>query len=171
MKIELVHSFAVSREVYEKNINHPVLLKMCEGRLPYLKSREMVEVTDLSPDQRKWRFKCIADYKMPDAAKRVIGDKLEWFEESVFDKKEHLVKFQVLPDFFKGRYRCGGDQLFVDTGPETFDRVMTVEIEVGILLVGRMVEGHILERLKETYAVEYEIQKEFFEKVKAGTVS
>jgi hypothetical protein len=170
MKIEMVHSFATSRDTYEKNINHPALLKMCEGRLPYLKSREIVEVTDPTPDQRKWRFKCVADYDLPAAARKVIGDKIEWFEESVFDRKEHKVDFKVLPAFFSGHYRCGGDQLFVDTGPDTFDRVMTVEIEVGILLVGRMVEAHILERLKETYAVEYEIQKEFFSKLQAGQV-
>jgi hypothetical protein len=168
MKLELVHSFAVSRDVYEKNINNPVLLKMCEGRLPYVKSRELVEVTDPTPDQRKWRFRVEADYKLPEAAKKVIGEKLGWFEESVFDRREHLVRFQVLPDVFKERYTCGGEQLFVDTSAETFDRVMTVEIHVGIMIVGRVVESHILDRLKETYAVEYEIQKEFFEKVKKG---
>ena len=168
MKMELVHTFPVSRDTYEQNINNPVLLKMCEGRLPYLKSRELVQVIDLSPEKRKWRFRVEADYKMPEAAKRVIGDKLGWFEESTFDRKEHRIDFEVLPDFFKGRYRCGGEQLFVDTGPASFDRVMTVEIEVGILLVGRMVESHILDRLKETYAVEYEVQKEFFSKLQAG---
>lgn len=169
MKMELVHSFDVSRDTYEKNINNPILLKMCEGRLPYLKSRELVATTDPTPDKRKWRFRVEADYKMPEAAKKVIGEKLGWFEESTFDRKEHKIDFEVLPDFFKGRYSCRGEQLFVETGPATFDRVMTVNLEVGILIVGRMVESHILERLKETYAIEYEIQKEFFSKLQAGT--
>src|SRR5262245_4639804 len=134
MKIEMVHSFEVSRDVYEKNINHPTLLEMCKGRLPYMKSRELVQVTDPTPDQRKWRFRVESDYDLPAAARKVIGDKLGWFEESVFDRKEHLVKFQVIPDVFKDRYRCGGEQLFVDTGPASFDRVMTVDMHVGILL-------------------------------------
>jgi hypothetical protein len=168
VKLELVHSFDVSRDTYEKNINHPMILQMCEGKLPYLKSRALVETIDLDPNRRKWRFRCEADYKMPEAAKKVIGEKLGWFEESVFDRKDHKIDFEVLPDFFKGRYKCGGDQLFVETGPATFDRVMTVNLEVGILLVGKMVEGHILERLKETYAIEYEIQKQFFAKLLAG---
>ncbi len=170
MKLEMVHSFDCSRETYEKNINHPVLLKMCEGRLPYVKSRTLVEVTDPTPDQRKWRFRVEADYKMPEAAKKVIGEKLGWFEESLFDRKEHLVKFEVLPDVFKDRYKCGGEQLFVDTSEKTFDRVMTVDMSVSILFVSRMVETHILEKLKETYAVEYEVQKEFFAKLQAGAV-
>ncbi len=167
MKMEMVHSFEVSRALYEARINDPVLLGMCQGKLPYLKSRDMVESKEgPGPDQHSWRFRCEADYKLPEAAKKVIGDRIGWFEESVFDRKEHSVRFKVLPDFFKGRYRCEGDQLFVETGPDSFDRVMTIEIEVGVLLVGRMVEKHILERLKETYAVEHEIQKEFLKKVR-----
>jgi hypothetical protein len=168
MKLELVHSFDVSVDFYEKNINHPMLLKMCEGRLPYLKSRTLVETTDPTPNTRKWRFRVEADYKLPEAAKKVIGEKLGWFEESVLHKAEHKIDFQVIPDVFRDRYKCGGDQIFVDTGPNTMDRVMTVEMSVGILIVGRVVEGHILDRLKETYAIEYEIQKEFFAKLKAG---
>jgi hypothetical protein len=169
MKMEMVHSFEVSRAFYEARINDPVLLGMCQGRLPYLKSRDLVESKEgPGPDQHSWRFRCEADYKLPEAAKKVIGDRIGWFEESVFDRKEHWVRFKVLPDFFKGRYRCEGDQQFVETGPESFDRIMTVEIEVGVLLVGRMVEKHILERLKETYTVEQEIQKEFLKKVRSA---
>ena len=168
MKLDMVHTFACSRQLYETNINHPELLAMCEGRLPYLKARDMVESKEgPGPDEHFWKFRVEADYKMPEAAKKVIGDRLGWFEESVFDRKKHLVRFKVLPDFFKGRYRCEGEQLFVETGADTFDRVMTVELEVGVLLVGRMVEKHILERLKETYAVEHDIQKEFFSKLRS----
>src|SRR5205807_2465081 len=123
-------------ELYENNINNPELLAMCQGRLPYLKSRELSESRKgPGPDQHFWRFRCEADYAMPEAARKVIGDRLGWFEESVFDRKEHTVRFKVLPDFFKGRYRCEGEQLFVETGPDTFDRVMSIELEVGILLV------------------------------------
>jgi hypothetical protein len=171
MKLEMVHSFDVSRALYESRINCPEILEMCQGRLPYLKSRHLVESKEgPGPDKHSWRFRCEADYKLPEAAKKVIGDRIGWFEESVFDRKEHMVRFKVLPDFFKGRYRCEGEQLFVETGAETFDRVMTVELDVGILLVGRLVEKHILERLKETYAVEYEMQKEFYRKVRAAQV-
>src|SRR5688572_8669575 len=112
MKLELVHAFDVSVDFYEKNINNPILLEMCEGRLPYLKSRTLVETTDPTPNTRKWRFRVEADYKLPEAAKKVIGEKLGWFEESVLHKKEHKIEFQVLPDVFKDRYKCGGDQLF-----------------------------------------------------------
>ena len=168
MKLDMVHSFACSRDTYETNINNPELLQMCEGRLPYLKSRVLAESKEgPGPDEHYWKFRVEADYKMPEAAKKMIGERLGWFEESVFDRKQHLVRFKVLPDFFKGRYSCEGEQLFVETGADTFDRVMTVELEVGVLLVGRMVEKHILERLKETYAVEHEIQKEFFAKLRA----
>jgi len=168
MKLEMVHSFDVSREFYEININNPILLEMCQGKLPYLKSRDMVESRDgPGPEQHSWRFRCEADYKLPEAAKKAIGSRLGWFEETLFDKKEHTIRFKVVPDFFKGRYRCEGEQLFVETGPETFDRVMTIELDVGILLVGRLVEKHILDRLKETYTVEQGIQKEFFKKLRS----
>jgi hypothetical protein len=167
VKIELVHSFDVARSVYEANINNPEILKMCEGRLAYLKSRDLVESREgPGPNQHFWRFRCEADYKMPAAAQKVIGDKLGWFEESVFDRSEHVIRFQVLPpDRLKGRYKCGGDQVFVERGDGGMDRIMTVEMTVGIPIVGRMVEKHILERLEETYVGEMEIQKEFFARV------
>jgi len=168
MKLEMVHSFPVTRAVYESKINCPEIIALTDGKLPYLKSRALVETKDgPGPSQRSWRFRCEADYKLPEAAKKAIGEKLGWFEESVFDSKEHMVRFKVEPDFFKGRYRCQGEQLFVETG-SGFDRVMTVDLEVGVLLVGRLVEKHILERLKETYAVEFEIQKSFFAKLPKG---
>jgi hypothetical protein len=168
MKLEMVHSFPVTRALYESKINCAEILEMCNGKLPYLKSRALVESKDgPGPDDHTWRFRCEADYKLPEAAKKVLGDRLGWFEESVFDRKQHKIRFWVEPDFFKGRYRCEGEQLFVETD-EGFDRVMTVELEVGVLLVGRIVEKHILERLKETYAVEYEIQKSFFAKLPRG---
>jgi hypothetical protein len=169
MKMDMVHSFPCSRATCEEHLNDPEIIRMCEGKLPYLKSRVLVESKEgPGPDQHFWRFRCEADYKMPEAARKVLGDNFGWFEESVFDRKEHVVRFKVLPDYFKGRYRCEGDQHFVERPDGGVDRVMTIEIEVGILLVGRLVEKHILERLRETYAVEHAIQNEFFTRLRQG---
>jgi Protein of unknown function (DUF2505) len=169
MKLDMVHSFACSREDYEKNINHPELLKMCDGRLPYLKSRVLVESKEgPGPDQLFFRFRCEADYKMPEAARKILGENFGWFEESVFDRKQHAIRFKVIPDLFKGRYRCEGDQNFVERDDGGCDRLMTIDLEVGIPIVGRLVEKHILERLKETYEVELAIQGEFYSKLRSG---
>ena len=95
MKIELVHTFPCTRDVYEKNINNATVLQRCEGRLPYLKSRVLVEQKDdPAANKRFWRFRCEADYKMPAAARKAIGDRLAWFEESVLDEKEHVLRFK-----------------------------------------------------------------------------
>src|SRR5947209_8658177 len=99
MKIELRHTFPCSRAIYEQKINNAKILELTDGKLPYLKSRKLVEEKEgPGPGQRTWRFRCEADYKMPEAAKKVIGDKLGWFEESTFDPKTHSIKFSVTPD-------------------------------------------------------------------------
>lgn len=172
MKIELVHSFDVSRATYEKNINHPELLRRCEGRLPYLRSRTLVEGREgPGPDQYFWRFRCEADYALPEAAKRVIGDRLGWFEDTVFDRREHACRFKIVSDVLQKRYRCQGEQLFVERSDGGLDRLMTVDLTVDILLVGRTVERHIAEKLRETYSVEHEIQRGFFADLARGVPS
>jgi hypothetical protein len=169
MKIELCHTFPCTRAVYEQKINNAKVLEMCDGRLPYLKSRKIVETKeDAAKGTKFWRFRCEADYKMSEAARKVIGDKLGWFEESTFDAKEHRIDFKVTPDVLAGRYRSEGEQLFIERDDGQMDRVMTVEITISIPIVGGMVEKTIAERLKETYAVEYEIQTEYFKGLAAG---
>ncbi len=74
----------------------------------------------------------------------------------------------IVPDVLAGRYRCEGEQIFADLDPNSFDRIMTVDVTIDILLVGRTVEKHICEKLQETYKVEYEIQKESFAKLAKG---
>jgi hypothetical protein len=168
MKIELDHSFPCSRAVYEEKINSAKILEMCEGRLPYLKSRKLMETKEgPGPGQKTWRFRCEADYKMPAAAQKVIGERLGWFEDSTFDPKEHSIKFSVTPDVLSGRYRCNGEQIFVEREDGGMDRLMTVDIQIDVPIVGRIVEKTIAERLKETYAIEFQIQTEFFKSLKS----
>jgi hypothetical protein len=163
MRLELVHSFACSRADYEQKINCAKILEMTDGKLPYLKSRKLVEDKEgPGPNQHSWRFRCEADYKMPEAARKVLGDRLGWFEDSTFDRGEHTIKFSTTPDVLAGRYRCDGQQLFVERDDGGMDRIMTLELTIAIPLVGGMIEKTIAERLKETYAIEYEIQTEFF---------
>lgn len=163
MKIELVHTFPCTRDVYEANINNATVLKMCEGRLPYLKSRVLVEQkADPAAKTRFWKFRCEADYNMPAAARKAIGDRLGWFEESVLDEREHVLRFKVIPDVLAGRYNVGGEQVYVEREDGQMDRLMTVDLNVNILLVGSVIERIVAERLRETYQIEGEIQNEYF---------
>lgn len=163
MKIELFHTFPCTRDVYEKNINNATVLSLCEGRLPYLKSRVVLEhKPGPGPNQRSWRFRCEADYKLPAAAQKVLGERLGWFEESTLDENEHVLRFKVIPDVLAGRYRCEGEQVYVERDDGQMDRLMTVEIVIAIPIVGGIVERTVADRLKETYAVEFEIQTGYF---------
>jgi len=78
------------------------------------------------------------------------------------DDREHVLRFTVTPDVLAGRYRCEGEQVYVERDDGQMDRLMTVDVSIGIPLVGGLVERTIAERLKETYAVEYQIQTEYF---------
>lgn len=92
---------------------------------------------------------------MPGPLKKLIGDRLSYVEEGVFDKKAKRYTFKVVPSTLTDKTKVHGEMWVEKLGDansqKRIARVTKVSVEVKVFLVGGMVEERILSDLRSSY--------------------
>lgn len=96
------------------------------------------------------------------AAARAAIDpaKLTWVEESTHDLAARTVRFSLIADHYRDRFKCTGSYRFEPAGDGTI-RHTDGDLKVKALLVGRLVEEAIISGLQEHLEDEVAIVEEF----------
>ena len=98
------------------------------------------------------RIRVEPDAKLPAAAQKIFGSsKLVYVQEQRWKKRDRSMKWRVVLDRAADRVRCSGDfRVSARAGGEC-ERRVTGEVVVSVPLVGKRIEGRIVESLKESY--------------------
>lgn len=88
---------------------------------------------------------------LPSALKKVIGDRLSYVEEGVFDKKAKRYAFKVAPSTLADKTTVKGELWCEKAGDGKIVRRCKITIEVKVFMVGSMVEDRIAADLQVSY--------------------
>ena len=163
---EIVHDFPYPLDLFERHLNAPLLLEMSRG-LPHLDERKLLDHWE-SDDGKKagWKFEVWARGDVPKPARKVIGDKLGWVEETEYDYQTHSMVFSTKPFMFTDKVTCGGTYTLFPTD-QGCRREIVGDIEVRIRIAGKIAEKLIVKNLNETYDAEFEVYLKFLEQMQA----
>ncbi|MGZ3418177.1 MAG: DUF2505 family protein [Polyangiales bacterium] len=117
-----------------------------------LKFREMKVLQQDPPgDQRSRKLQLnppAADLPAPIA--KVIGD-LSWREEGTFDAKSKRYRFKIIPASMPDKTTITGEVYCESKGEKRCERVLKMNVEVKIFMVGGLVEKRIADDTRKSY--------------------
>ena len=88
---------------------------------------------------------------VPGPVKKVIGDRLSYLEEDVFDKATKRFVVKVTPSTLAEKIRITGEMFCESLGENRIARVANFVVEVKVFMVGGMIEEKIISDLKKSY--------------------
>lgn len=160
MHFTLEHSFGAPVEVVTEAVNDDAYQAMLED-LPNLGERRVTEFTE-APDgsiHRVVRYKLGAQLPAPVVA--VLGETATWDEIGDFDSSARTWTFEIKPHVLAGRLRCHGTYSFVRDGDQRSKRLVDVDLEVKVPLVGVRAEREIKKGLVETMDAEARLLSDY----------
>ena len=130
---------AILEPEYQKRLEH----------LPNVAERDLVEQVEAADGTVHrvvfYRF----GGNIPSAVTSAIGtDEISWDERSVFDPSDHTWRFEIHPHAARDRFACRGAWVLTSDDEGTA-RTVTVELQVKVPIVGRIVENAIAQGLRE----------------------
>lgn len=106
----------------------------------------------------RWRFTA----ELSSAARAVIDpERLTWVERATHDLAAHRVTFDLVADHYRDRFSCTGGYDFASVAPGRTTRRSHGDLRVKAMLVGRTVEGAIVDGLKDQLRAEVPIVERF----------
>jgi len=113
---------------------------------------ELVEQKD-EGDRVLRRVKAEPEPKnLPAPIKKVVGDSLGYTEEGTYDRKTKVYSFRTTPAALADKLRISGTMRCEPAGAKKITRVVEIDIEVKIFMIGGMIEDRITTDMKRSYA-------------------
>jgi hypothetical protein len=161
---KLEHDFLdIPLEVFESYLNDPELNHMLEEGLGF-DERTLIKRKDLK-DGVEWQFLVKKCGDIPKAVQKFLKDDgLTWQETSRFNKNDHAIYWEITPESKLLKFHGQGTWV-LSRAADGCKRVIEGSITVDIPLVGKMVEGFIVNELVKTYEIEPTIQKKFYKNI------
>lgn len=159
---ELTHDFAdISLEKFEKYLNHEKLNDLLEKELDFA-SRKLVKTTD-DKNTISWVFEVKKKANLPSAIKNIIKtDLISWQEESVFNKKNHTINWEIIP-LTKGLNYIAQGTAKLSKNKNGCSRYLSGSVTVSVPLIGKLIETTIVKELVKSYDIEPSVQKSFYD--------
>lgn len=161
---KLEHDFkTISLDKFVAHLNDPKLNKMLEEGLSF-EERTLTSRKE-SPEGIEWHFRVKKSGELPAAIKKIIkGDSFGWQEISRFVRKENCIHWQILPESKLIKFHGEGVWRLLAQS-KGCKRIIEGKVTVEIPLVGKLVEGFIVNELVKSYEVEPSIQEEFYAQI------
>lgn len=161
---KLEHDFKnISLDKFVAHLNDPELNRMLLDGLSF-DERTLVKREE-NTESVKWEFHVKKSGDLPAPIKKILkADAFSWHETSRLLRKENCVYWTIEPDSKMLKFRGEGVWRLVPKG-KGCKRIIEGEITVDIPLVGKMVEGFIVNELVKTYEVEPKIQEQFYKNI------
>jgi len=160
MRFTIEQQFAADVDSVARAYAHPDLYAALVG-LPKLSQPDVLahEVDgDVVELQVRYRF----GGELSSAARAVIDPaRLTWVERSTHDLQARSVRFTMIPDHYRDRFRCQGTYRFEAIDDASCRRRGQADLTVKALLVGGAVESAIVSGLEEHLADEVPVVEAF----------
>ncbi len=150
-------------EKFVAHLNDPKLNKMLEEGLSF--DERTLTSRKEKPDGIEWQFMVKKSGELPAAIKKVIkGDSFGWQEISRLVRAENCIYWEIVSTSKLLKFH--GEGVWRLT-PEKQGCVRMIEgtVTVDIPLLGKIVEGFIVNELVKSYEIEPSIQEEFYSQV------
>jgi hypothetical protein len=148
MRFTIEQRFAADVDAVTHAYANPHLYAALVG-LPKLSQPDVLAHSvdgDVVELQVRYRF----SGELSPAARAVIDPaRLTWVERSTHDLLARTVRFTMVPDHYRDRFRCQGSYRFEAIDDSSCRRRGNADLTVKALLVGGAVEGAIVSGLKE----------------------
>lgn len=159
MRFTIEQRFAADVDAVARAYADPDLYLALDG-LPKLTAPEVVHhaiEAGVVALQVRYRF----GGELSSAARAVIDPaRLTWVEHSTHDLSRREVRFQMVPDHYRDRFRCEGTYRFEADG-DGCRRHGATDLRVKALLVAGAVEGAIVSGLREHLSDEVPVVERF----------
>jgi hypothetical protein len=112
------------------------------------------KVLDQKDDDAKFTRRVQVDPpvdSMPAAVKKVVGDKLSYVEEGIFDKKTGRYSFKIHPSTLADKTKVSGEMWCEKIGDKKIARHVKLSVEVKVFMVGGMIEERLIGDLQSSY--------------------
>lgn len=88
---------------------------------------------------------------VPGPMKKVIGDRLSYFENGTFDRAAKRYTFDVVPSTLAEKTRIHGTMRCETSGERRIRRIVEAKVEVKLFAIGGMIEDKIAADLRSNY--------------------
>jgi hypothetical protein len=88
---------------------------------------------------------------MPGPIKKVIGERFGYVEEGKLDRKQNRYRFRVIPSSMADKTHISGEMRTERLGDKRVRRVVELDIEVKVFIVGKLVEQRTIDDTKASY--------------------
>jgi hypothetical protein len=88
---------------------------------------------------------------LPPPMKKIVGDKLSYVEEGLFDRKTKRYSFRSTPSVMADKTKNSGELRCENLGEKKIARVARITVEVKVFMIGGMIEEKILGDLRHSY--------------------
>ena len=123
------------------------------GEMPAINAPELLEMEE-DGDQVHLRFRYAFSGDLPAPARRVLDPaRMTWIHEETIYRTEHRSRFEMIPEYYKGKMTCSGGYRLEEVGPDTNQR-LEGDLVIRYPLVGRLVEMAIVSGLRQNLAHE-----------------
>jgi hypothetical protein len=160
----LEHDFPdIPLDKFTAHLNDPKLNQMLQEGLSF-EERAIIKKEE-NDRETTWQFRVRKNGDLPAAIKKILqGDALAWIETSRFVRKENCIYWQINPvsKFLKFR---GEGTWQLKPHKKGCKRIIDGKISVDIPLVGKIIEGLIVNELVKGYETEPKIQQQFYAEV------
>jgi Protein of unknown function (DUF2505) len=115
-------------------------------------------------DAIRQRLEITPQVRLPNAVKKVLGDRFSYVEEGVFDKSAKVYRFTFLPPpGMRGDRATGGGIMTAEHGPDgTTDRIIEMNFDVRIFGIGGMLEGAAERAAQDVYGAHARASNAYF---------
>lgn len=156
MKFRIIHHFNVNTETFELLTQDSDMDEYIR-QLPNLSEREELEKHE---DERFVRIRArnFAVGFIPKEIRHVVKPHmLSWLEDTVYDKRRHVIDWKITPHFFSSVFSSGGTYKYIDETPERMRREIDGDLTIRIPIVGPLLEKTIVKELKKNMEVEFNL--------------
>lgn len=162
--LHIEHIFEnIAPALFEEYLHHPSLVAALQN-LPAFQSRELIETTSTT-NGKKWRFRVVANGNVPAPLRKALPQEmLTWWEDTVWDAKQHTILWSVEPihPSMRERFQATGAWQLFPHGSQGTKRIIRGTFDVHIPLIGGAIEKFLVSEFLKNYQTEPRIQKEFF---------
>jgi hypothetical protein len=164
VKFRLEHRFDASLDTVEAAMVDPVFLE--STRLPDVGPPKVLSREDQG-DTVTLRVHYEYTGSLDALARRVLrsGD-VAWVQETTLDRRTHRTTFNVTPEVYPDRFRCGGVMQLSDLGAT--ERVIDGELKIRVPLFASRAERLILPGLRSRMNHEAELLDEWLKEHRPG---
>jgi len=88
---------------------------------------------------------------VPGAIKRILGDKFGYKEHGSFDRKTRRYHIEIEPSAAAEKAKINGELWVEPAGDKRVKRIAKMNVEVNIMLVGKLIEDKVIADMRPSY--------------------